>query len=96
MSPTNADPMWERIRKEAAQHASEEPILASFLHATILNHAQLEMALSFHLASQLHSSTASALLLREVMLEALESDPSIREAVRQDLQAVAMYGGPTA
>jgi serine O-acetyltransferase len=88
MSPTNADTMWERIRKEAAQHASEEPILASFLHATILNHARLEMALSFHLASQLHSSTASALLLREVMLEVLESDPTIREAVRQDLQAV--------
>lgn len=88
MSSTTIDPVWERIRKEAAKHASEEPILASFLHSTILNHTQLELALSFHLASQLDSPTASALLLREVMLQALESDASIRKAVREDLQAV--------
>jgi serine O-acetyltransferase len=80
--------MWERIRAEAAEHAAEEPILASFLHATILNHAELELALSFHLASQLDSSTASSLLLREVILEAFKSDPSIRDAIRADLQAV--------
>lgn len=88
MSPKSPDPMWDRIRKEAAEHASDEPILASFLHATILNHARLELALSFHLASQLDSPTASSLLLREVMLAALDSDASIRTAVRLDLQAV--------
>lgn len=82
------DPIWERIREEAAQHAGEEPILASFLHATILNHPKLERALSFHLASQLDSPTASSLLLREVMREALSDDPGIREAIRADLQAV--------
>jgi serine O-acetyltransferase len=88
MSSTITDPMWERIRQEAIQHASEEPILASFLHATILNHTQLELALSFHLASQLDSSTASSLLLREVILEAFKSDSSISAAIRADLQAV--------
>lgn len=88
MSPTSQDPIWERIRAEATQHAGGEPILASFLHATILNHRVLERALSFHLASQLDSPTASSLLLREVMREALESDASIRAAVRADLQAV--------
>jgi len=82
------DPLWDRIREETSQHASEEPILASFLHATILNHNILERALSFHLANQLDSATASSLLLREVMLQALESDPTIRDAVRADLQAV--------
>jgi serine O-acetyltransferase len=80
--------VWERIHKEAAAHAGEEPILASFLHATILNHDRLELALSFHIASQLDSPTASSLLLREVMLEALDSDAKIGEAVRADLQAV--------
>jgi serine O-acetyltransferase len=88
MPAPNSDAIWERIFKETTQHASEEPILASFLHATILNHCELEQALSFHLANQLHSATASSLLLREVMLQALESDSSIREAVRADLQAV--------
>ena len=88
MTPTKHDPIWQRIREETTRHASEEPILASFLHATILNHARLELALSFHLANQLHSATASSLLLREVILEALESDASVQEAVRADLQAV--------
>lgn len=88
MPSTTTDPVWERIRKEAAEHAGEEPILASFLHATILNHARLELALSFHLASQLDSPAASSLLLREVMLASLDSDSSIREAVRADLLAV--------
>ncbi len=88
MSAHNDDPVWERIFKETARHASEEPILASFLHATILNHCELEQALSFHLASQLDSATASSLLLREVMMQALESDASIRAAVRADLLAV--------
>ncbi len=88
MSSIATDPIWERIRQEVTEHASEEPILASFMHATILNHAELELALSFHLASQLDSPTASSLLLREVILEAFTSDPTIREAVRADLQAV--------
>jgi len=82
------DPLWERIRQETVRHASEEPMLASFLHATILNHAELEDALSFHLANQLDSPTASSLLLRDVILDAFQSDPEIRAAVRADLQAV--------
>ena len=87
MADTNNDPIWERILEETARHASDEPILASFLHATILNHSRLELALSFHLANQLDSATASSLLLREVMLEAMESDASIRDAVRADLSS---------
>ena len=88
MSASNKDPIWDRIREETTRHANDEPILASFLHATILNHSRLELALSFHLANQLDSATASSLLLREVMLEAMDSDASIREAVRADLCAV--------
>ena len=88
MSLKKPDPVWDRIRAETQKHAQEEPILASFLHATILNHKTLECALSFHLASQLDSPTVSSLLLREVMLQAMENDSWAREAVRADLQAV--------
>ena len=88
MPSTTTDPMWQRIRTEAAKQASEEPILASFLHATILNHTRLELALSFHLASQLATPDVSSLLLSKVIMEAFESDPSIQTAVRADLQAV--------
>lgn len=88
MSPKKPDPVWDRIVRETTQHAAEEPILASFLHATILNHNNLECALSFHLASQLDSPTASSLLLREVILEAFKDDACLRKSIRADLLAV--------
>jgi serine O-acetyltransferase len=88
MSTSDSDPLWDRIREETVRHAGEEPVLASFLHATIINHPTLECALSFHLAHQLDSPTASSLLLRDVILQALQSDETIREAIRADLQAV--------
>ena len=88
MSAKKPDTVWDRIRKETEQKAAAEPLLASFLHATILNHSKLEQALSFHLASQLDSATVSALLLREVIQDAFKHDPCIHKAVRADLMAV--------
>ena len=88
MSPKKPDTVWDRIRKETEQKAAAEPILASFLHATILNHSKLEQALSFHLASQLDSATVSALLLHDVIQDAFKHDPCIHKAVRADLMAV--------
>lgn len=82
------DPLWATIRAETEQEAAGEPILASFLHATILNHARLESALSFHLAHKLDSPTASALLLREVIEETLAGDETIGQAIRCDIRAV--------
>jgi serine O-acetyltransferase len=88
--PRNApvDPLWRAIREETAAEAAREPVLASFLHATILNHRTLESALGFHLASRLDSSTAPALLLREVIDEALADDRAIGAAIRCDIRAV--------
>jgi serine O-acetyltransferase len=88
MKDTRTDPVWRRILDETASHAAEEPMLASYLHATILNHQRIERALSFHLANQLDSPALSSLLLRDVMLEAFDGDPSILDAVREDLCAV--------
>lgn len=85
---TTKDVVWDRISAEAKQQAEGEPILASFLHATILNHTTLEQALSFHLATMLDSPTASSLLIREVILEAFTSDSCIPKALRRDLLAV--------
>lgn len=82
------DPLWRAIRQEAAQQALDEPILASFLHATILNHATLEEALSFHLAAKLESPTLPAMLLREVIDAALRADSDVRAALRADIRAV--------
>jgi serine O-acetyltransferase len=85
---TATDPVWQNIRSQTRAHAEREPILASFLHATILNHESLETALSFHLANKLDSPTVSAMLIREVIQEALDSDPAIGKAARADLTAM--------
>lgn len=87
-STESNDPIWEKMRAETQQAASQEPVLASFLHATILHHDELECALSFHLANQLDSPTAPAMMLREIMLAAFNSDSSLRSTLREDLQAV--------
>lgn len=83
-----SDPVWQTIRQETECHAEKEPILASFLHATILNHHSMETALSFHLANKLDSATVSAMLVREVIQEAMQKSKHISMAIRADLLAI--------
>lgn len=80
--------LWQTIRSEALQEANNEPLLTSFLHATILNHKSLQSALSYHLANKLDCHETPALLLREVIDQALEADPEISLKVAADIRAV--------
>lgn len=88
LPPADDDPVWSVIRTEVRAQAECEPILASFLHATILNHERLEDALSFHLASKLATTGLSAMLVRELIDDVFAGEPAIGEAIRADLQAV--------
>lgn len=83
------DTLWESMRELTRKQAEQEPVLASFLYATILNHDTLEAALSFHLANKLDSPALPAMLVREVIEQALNADPTISRAVRADLLAVS-------
>jgi hypothetical protein len=82
------DPLWQTIRAEVEDEAAREPLLASFLYATVLNHKSLEDALSFHLAGKLESPVLPSMLLRELFSDASEADPGIGQAIRSDLQAI--------
>lgn len=88
------DKLWDIIREETRLEAKNEPVLASFLHATILNHDTMEASLSYHLANLLGCSATPAMLLREVIQEALAKDASIINKVREDIEAV--YGRDSA
>jgi serine O-acetyltransferase len=90
MSRKGPDPIWVAVRKEAEDEAQREPMLSSFLHATILAHKRLEDALSFHLASKLASEALSAMTLRELITEAFANDSTIGEAMREDIKAVSL------
>ncbi|SMF59062.1 serine O-acetyltransferase [Alteromonadaceae bacterium Bs31] len=82
------DPIWETIRQETEREAANEPALASFLHATILNHTTLESALSFHLANKLASPAISALQVREIIEDSIRRDDCVGESLRADIKAV--------
>ena len=85
--PPAKDVIWLAIRAEAKTASLEEPMLASYFHASILNHQTFEAAISFHMANKLHSAAVQAMTVREVFQEALASDPSIGEAMRADIRA---------
>ncbi len=80
--------VWAQLRIEAMQAVAEEPLLASFLHATILHHEKLEEALSYHLAQKLGGGDMSPLQLREVCREAFAADPEITRQAERDMRAV--------
>ena len=86
--PAKVDPIWSALRKQAEELAGREPALASFVHATILNHARLEDALSYHLAKKVGGDDVSPMLAREIFDQAMASDGEIGAAVRADLSAV--------
>jgi len=63
-------------------------MLASFLHATILNHDRLSGALSYQLSNKLGGGDLTPMSLRQLIDEAFDADPSIGNAVRADMSAV--------
>jgi serine O-acetyltransferase len=82
------DPLWQSIREEVAKDVEREPLLASFLHATVLNHKSLEDALGFLLAGKLECAVLPAMLVRELIADAVEANPGIGRSMRADIRAI--------
>ena len=53
-------------RKEAAKDAAQEPILSSFLYASVLSHDSFELALAAILANRLSDPTMMATELIDI------------------------------
>lgn len=81
------DPCWNRLRREVGRVAESETMLASYLHATVLNHPSLEDSLSYLLAEKLATPYLSAMSTREVIDQAFASSQAIGAAMRADLLA---------
>ena len=84
----SAGGVWAQLRVEAMQAAAEEPLLASYLHASILHHDRIEDALSYHLAQKLGYGDLPALQLREVAREAYTADPLLAIQALRDMRVV--------
>ena len=81
------DPMWEVIRDEAVRAAAAEPLLAGFLHSSLLKHDTLEQALSLILADKLGNATVPVVLMHEILLDAFAHDAALGAAARADIRA---------
>jgi serine O-acetyltransferase len=82
------DAIWSQLLEEAAKEAAKEPILASYLHAIILNHKTLEDALAFLLAGKLSGPSLQPMLMREVIDEVFADNSNIGRDSRADLFAI--------
>jgi len=80
--------IWDSIKAECAEETANEPLLAGFLHATILSQPGIEEALAYLLASKLENATLPALGLRDIFYDVLQEDECIQRAILADLQAV--------
>ncbi|WP_306250686.1 serine O-acetyltransferase [Parvularcula sp. IMCC14364] len=84
----NVEKTWARMRVEASAAAAQEPILASFLNATILHHNSYTAALSYRLSQKVADREMNAMLWREVCDEAFSAEPAIVTAALADIHAV--------
>ena len=82
------DIVWKMLRADAEVEARREPLLASYMHATILSHSSLEKSLSFHMANQLSSPTMIDTQIQALFLEAVDQSAAFRYSVRADILAV--------
>ncbi|MEM9233415.1 MAG: serine O-acetyltransferase, partial [Pseudomonadota bacterium] len=85
--PVAVDTIWSRMRLEAATAAASEPVLASFLNASVLHHSTFAAALSYRLAEKLADSQMSAMLWREVATDAFADNTSIVSSAVADINA---------
>ena len=82
------DPLWTRVRTEAETVVRDEPQLASFFVATILNHPSLEAAVAHRVATRLGHASLSTELVAHGFHEALQDDARIGQSMRADILAV--------
>lgn len=83
------DPVWARMREEAAEIAAREPPLAGFIFATILNHDSLEQTIAQRVSDRLEHANLSGELVRQAYDDLFAADKTVGEAFRADIMAVS-------
>lgn len=80
--------LWLTIREEAYHLIKSEPILASYFHATLLNHDNIASAISYILANKLATEVMPAIDIREIIRQAYCTEPQIIQSTITDILAV--------
>ena len=88
MNESELNQIWKNSREEAQELVDNEPMLASFFHATILKHSNLGGSLSYILANKLANPIMPAIALKEIIEEAYQANPQIIASAACDIDAV--------
>ena len=75
-------------RKEAARDAAKEPLLSSFMYASILSHDNFLECLAFVLANRMSNPTVLATEYFDAFMTTFNENSEIIQAALDDLQAV--------
>jgi serine O-acetyltransferase len=81
------DPVWDRLRSEAADAVKMEPALGGFIYSSILAHDSFESALVHRLAQRLGNADLGSDAVVQAFHDALQVEPDIGHAARADLTA---------
>lgn len=80
--------LWQQLKSEAQQVIQQEPLLASYVYACVLNHDSLQSALSFILANKVSDDVMPAATVRELFDKAFKEFPEIITEASCDIAAV--------
>src|SRR5215467_2538333 len=83
----SADPIWARVRSEAEAIVRQEPQLASFIYASLLEHDALTDAVVQRISDRLDHPAVAGTAIRQVFLDAVAESPDIGDAFRADIVA---------
>lgn len=81
------DPIWSAVRQEAQVAADQDPVLATFLYATILNQDTLEDSVIHRLAERLGHQEVGSDVIRQAFSEMAKDNPDWSNVLRTDIQA---------
>jgi hypothetical protein len=80
-----------QLRDVHLSQAEKEPILSSFLYASVLSHDCLEQALGFVLANRLEDPTLLATQLIDIFNDVMMNNKDICRSIRFDAQVSNCY-----
>jgi serine O-acetyltransferase len=81
------DPIWHTLRQEARAAVDNDPVLATFLYSTVLNHHTLEDCVIYRIAERLDHPDMPSVVLRQAFEEMAADWPEWGTVFRVDIQA---------
>lgn len=82
------DPVWDQVRREAADILEQDPAMAGLLGSSVLMHDRFEDALFHRISDRLDHASLRSDAIRQAFSRHLEAEPEFAETLRVDIVAV--------